>query len=236
MAGKKTYLDVWIVESNTVYQEVPFTVVADWVQQGRLLEDDQVKPSGTKDWQKLAGSPDFSPYLPKPEPFRANDQAEALEPVQIDFAWKKHRDEEDDDVDMIPLIDVSLVLLIFFMLTASSVGTAAFVPTPPARTGTLATGEKSLLVVIRLDDGDPVYSVHKGNNKAAEDDNDIRDFHRLLDAIHKYKPKGGPIELQIDADRDLQSSHTRLLLAALQTERFRGYFSKVHYGVSEKQE
>ena len=40
MAEKRRFLDVWIVDSNTVYREVPFTVVADWVQQGRLLEDD----------------------------------------------------------------------------------------------------------------------------------------------------------------------------------------------------
>ena len=37
MAEKRRFLDVWIVESNTVYQEVPFEVVADWLQQGRLL-------------------------------------------------------------------------------------------------------------------------------------------------------------------------------------------------------
>ena len=46
MAEKRRFLDVWIVESNTVYQEVPFEVVCDWVQQGRLLADDMVKPSG----------------------------------------------------------------------------------------------------------------------------------------------------------------------------------------------
>src|SRR5215470_9995950 len=123
MTEKRRFLDVWIVESNTVYREVPFTVVADWVQQGRLLEDDMLRPSGTAEWSRVGGSPDFAPYLPKAEPFRAEDQAEALEPVQLDFQWKKSREGEgDEDVDMIPLIDVSLVLLIFFMLTATGVG------------------------------------------------------------------------------------------------------------------
>ena len=89
MAEKRRFLDVWIVESNTVYKEVPFTVVIDWVQQGRLLEDDKVKPSGTAEWFRLGGSPDFAPYFPHPEPFRAEDQAEALEPVHLDFAWKR---------------------------------------------------------------------------------------------------------------------------------------------------
>src|SRR5437588_1905 len=106
MAEKRRFIDVWIVESNTVYQEVPYAVVCDWVQQGRLLADDMFKPSGTKEWFPLGGSPDFTPYLPRPEPFRVEDEAEALEPVELDFAWKKPHDIEDDDVDMIPLIDV----------------------------------------------------------------------------------------------------------------------------------
>ena len=56
MAEKRRFLDVWIVESNTVYREVPFTVVCDWLQQGRLLEGDHVRPSGTADWKRIAGS------------------------------------------------------------------------------------------------------------------------------------------------------------------------------------
>ena len=29
MAGKQRFLDIWIVESNTVYKEVPYNVVTD---------------------------------------------------------------------------------------------------------------------------------------------------------------------------------------------------------------
>ena len=47
MSKKQVTLDVWIVEGNTVYKEVPYAVVTDWLQQGRLLEDDKAKPSGT---------------------------------------------------------------------------------------------------------------------------------------------------------------------------------------------
>src|SRR5690348_9862577 len=103
MAQKRRFLDVWIVESNTVYREVPFTVVADWVQQGRLLADDKLRPSGTAEWFRIGGSPDFAPYLPRHDPFQAEDQAEALEPVQLDFSWKRGHEEADDDIDMIPL-------------------------------------------------------------------------------------------------------------------------------------
>src|SRR5438270_6714036 len=120
MAEKRRFLDVWIVEGNTVYREVPFTVVADWVQQGRLLENDMLRPSGTKDWFQVGANPTFAAYLPRSEPHRAEDKAEALEPVQLELTWRRRpEDDADEDVDMIPLIDVSLVLLIFFMMVAS---------------------------------------------------------------------------------------------------------------------
>ena len=64
MAQKRRFLDVWIVESNTVYQEVPFEVVTDWVQQGRLLADDQVKIT----WGD-ASMPDDSSAVPAGEGF-----------------------------------------------------------------------------------------------------------------------------------------------------------------------
>src|SRR4051794_41062614 len=104
MAEKRRFLDLWIVESNTVYREVPFTVAVDWVQQGRLLEDDMLRPSGTANWLRLGDTPALAAYLPKSEPMRADDQAEAMEPVEIDFTWKRSSTDEDDDPDMIPLI------------------------------------------------------------------------------------------------------------------------------------
>src|SRR5438445_10074518 len=133
MAEKRKFLDVWIVESNTVYREVPYTVVTDWVQQGRLLEDDRLRPSGTQQWFRLGDTSAFASFLPKVEPFRVEDQAEALEPVQVDFTWKRRRGDEDDDVDMIPLIDISLVLLIFFMMTAAVGGAGTLIATPKAQ-------------------------------------------------------------------------------------------------------
>src|SRR5438552_15911561 len=135
MADKRQ-LDVWILETKMVYREVPYTLVTYVVQQGRLLESDMVRPSGTQEWIPLVSLPDFAVYLPKPEPFRAEDQAEALEPVEVGFSWKRPAPEEEGDVDMIPLIDVSLVLLIFFMMTTSVVAAAALVNTPETQHGT----------------------------------------------------------------------------------------------------
>jgi hypothetical protein len=134
MAEKKGFVDIWVVETNVIYRDVPYTVVTDWIQQGRLLAEDKVRPSGLEEWQRLAEAAAFQVYFPKPEPERADDPAEALAPVEPEFAWKASSSEEDDDVDMIPLIDVSLVLLIFFMMTAAvSSGVLSPISTPPAK-------------------------------------------------------------------------------------------------------
>lgn len=151
MAEKRRFLDVWIVETNVVYREVPFSVVADWVQQGRLLEDDKLRPSGTKDWFRLGGMPEFTPYLPRAEPHRPQDQAEALEPVEVDVAWKHKPDEEEDDPDMIPLIDVSLVLLIFFIMTTTGAPAEFSIRTPSAYYGLVSSNAEMLTIGIDCD-------------------------------------------------------------------------------------
>src|SRR5947209_10658179 len=132
--GKQRLLDVWILEMNTVYRQVPFVVVTDWLQQGRLLRDDCVRLTGSKKWHPISAVPALGPYLPRAEPQRAEDQAEALEPVELGLDWRRPGEEEDEDIDMIPLIDISLVLLIFFMMTASvAPGMLSMIATPSAQ-------------------------------------------------------------------------------------------------------
>jgi biopolymer transport protein ExbD len=219
MADKRRFLDVWIVETNTVYKEVPFTVVADWVQQGRLLEDDRLRPSGTADWQRLGDVPAFAAYLPKPTPFRAEDKAEALEPVQLDFSWKRRHDDEDEDVDMIPLIDVSLVLLIFFIMTAAS-GAAAGFPFL-ARAGNAAVAENADLWVGIARDGDAVvYSVGQRDKPAEDQDKDLRTPEALLarfDALLAEKTRA--IDVAFFVNDDVRAAVKTDLLEQLNARR-----------------
>lgn len=126
-------LDVWIVDLKKVYTGVPFTVVTDWLQEGRLLHTDRVRLAGKEKWHAVEAVPALAPYLPKPAPLAAEDRAEALEAIDLGFQSPKVHEAEDDDVDMIPLIDVSLVLLIFFMMTAAiSSGVFSSIATPEA--------------------------------------------------------------------------------------------------------
>jgi biopolymer transport protein ExbD len=237
--AEKRFLDVWIVESNTVYREVPFPVVSDWIQQGRLLENDMLRRSGTAEWFPVGGSPDFAPYLPRSEPDRVDDVAEALEPVELDFRWKKTHDDEDDDVDMIPLIDVSLVLLIFFMLTASAAGLAAFVPTPQAEYGALSPNNEEVQLNINLEgEGDerkPVFSFSVGNKFLDAKDNNLASMDEMLNRLRDYLEKlPNRVEVTINAHPDVKSGLVRDLTARLEYEPFRSRILQKYIGVSEK--
>jgi biopolymer transport protein ExbD len=237
MAQKRRFLDVWIIESNTVYREVPYTVVADWVQQGRLLEDDKLRPSGTAEWFRVGGSPEFAPYLPKTEPFRADDQAEALEPVELDFRYRHRHGDDDEDVDMIPLIDVSLVLLIFFMLTATGVG-AVFIPTPAAEHGHIASNPEEVVLGVTVEgpDAPPRFFFSHGNQQA-EEDKDLKSADDLLKRLEVFlgKHPKEKFEVSINAHPDVKAGVVRDLTAKLEGNPYRGQIIRKYIGVSEKE-
>jgi biopolymer transport protein ExbD len=235
MAQDKRFLDVWIVDLNSVYREVPFTVVVDWIQQGRLLAEDKVKPSGTADWYPIGSSPDFTPYLPRPEPFHADDQAEALEPVQMDIGWKKKFDEEEDDPDMIPLIDVSLVLLVFFMLTAAGVTSGLFIPTPPTYHGQV--GKSGVWIGVDLQGANRdalVFSVGDENRVIASK---LQTSEEAQAELKRYlQDRGTPSRVIIRANPNVKAKETRDLVGILRSNAFAGLVESVAYGTSEKTE
>ncbi|OAI39161.1 hypothetical protein AYO40_06015 [Planctomycetaceae bacterium SCGC AG-212-D15] len=226
-------LDVWIVETNTVYREVPYTVVTDWVQQGRLLEDDQVRLTGNKDWKRLGDVSALAAFLPRVEPLRVEDEAEALEPVNVDFGWKKRHDDEDDDVDMIPLIDVSLVLLIFFMLT-STVGMAALIDTPNARYKLLTLNDDMIWIGVKPGpDGSTVYLLGKKEGEQPESFDDRPALLAGLTALLAEQRE--PVRVNIKAHRNLSFDVVRDLTADLENFKREKKIGDVFTEVSEKE-
>lgn len=239
MTAPRRFLDVWITESNTVYREVPFTVVADWIQQGRLLEDDMLRPSGTAEWMKIGASPSFAPYLPKAMPQRVDDQAEAMEPVAVDFAWHKKHDDEDDEVDMIPLIDVSLVLLIFFMMTAGAGAESILIQTPPTENSEIAEGANSVWIGVDLiknpnDSQKPIPSYSLGTGKEGTLKNNLTQEQCLAQLEQLLETRTNPVELTIHAHEQLKASEVRSLTVKLEGEKFRGKILHKYTGVREK--
>ena len=233
-AEKRRFLDVWIIESNTVYREVPYTVVCDWIQQGRLLEGDQLKASGTSEWFSLGSAPAFAAYLPRAEPFHAEDQAEALQPVQAEFAWGQPRGADDEDVDMIPLIDVSLVLLIFFMMTTTVAGAGSLIHTPFAGQGTQLSSGYVWIGLERSPTGQIFYSLGKGDGGAAEGDRQLNEQQAIkrLAALMALLKSGQKINVHVRADRSVPYRHIKRMTLAL--DQYKAHILKVFAEVTTK--
>jgi biopolymer transport protein ExbD len=214
MADKKRCLDVWILDMNRVYREVPFAVVTDWLQQGRLLPEDKVRLAGRNTWHLLSQVPALAPFLPQLQALAVEDTAEALEPVDLGFAPTRRLEDEDEDVDMIPLIDISLVLLIFFMMTATvTSGFLSTIDTPGARHQLATAAANSFWVGIDSKSGGG--QVEKGlggkalpwfslGNEKQELARPALQFSDALDALAAgLGSRGGDVDIRLRADRGL---------------------------------
>jgi biopolymer transport protein ExbD len=227
-------LDVWIVDSNTVYREVPYSVVTDWIQQGRLLEDDQVRLAGNEQWTRLAEVRSLASFLPKPDPHRIEDQAEALEPVEVDVAWRHHREEEDDEVDMIPLIDISLVLLIFFMLTSTVASGGALFDTPKAQYKLLTISADMVWLGLRPgSSGEVEYSFGKSDQDRGETFASRAEALQAFD--HYLAEQKEPVKVNIRAHQKLPFADIRDLTVELEKYKRSGKVLDIVAEVSEKE-
>jgi len=235
VAEKLRVLDVWVVDTNTVYSKVPYSVVSDWIQQGRLIDTDRIKATGTTTWLPLAEIPDFVAYLPKATPFRAEDQAEALEPVEMGFGWKQPQPDEDEDVDMIPLIDVSLVLLIFFMMTASVGAAASLIKIPKALEGAISKGDANMfwISVDRGSDNRPFYSIGTGNNAAAAGDQQLDSPQQVIERFKAMSRDKGQVEIRILANEHLPFDLVKRLTMELERLKAPSGLQRIYSGVRE---
>src|SRR5262249_60641388 len=121
--------------------------------------------------------------------------------VQIDFVWKRRHEEEDDDVDMIPLIDISLVLLIFFMMTAAVSGAGLLFDTPKAENKLLAIdAHMSWVGISRDSDGKLIFSLGQGEQVEGRYDRQEDLLQGLEEHLGKVQE---PVNIRIRGDRHL---------------------------------
>jgi biopolymer transport protein ExbD len=220
MDQPKRFFDLWFVQANNVIKEVPFHVVTDWLQQGRATGDDRVKPSGTADWVPLGSVIAFQPYLLQLVPIRAEDPAEALEPVEMDFDWKRREGEEDDDVDMIPLIDISLVLLIFFMMTTTVSALSRIMVPPMSHVSTIDTNPGVIRIDIDLRDGDRVYSIGLGNQAPTPEDDNLRSEDQLKERLTaRLEVVTEPPKVRIAAHQDVPYKYVEEVMKSLESKK-----------------
>ena len=231
----KRFFDLWFVQANTVTKEVPFHVVTDWIQQGRAVAMDKVKPSGTNDWYDLGTVVAFQPYFPEPDTKRPQDAAEAMAPVEMEFDWKKPAEDLDEDVDMIPLIDISLVLLIFFMMTMTAAAISRILVPEAVNAFTIESNPGVLRVDIDLKDGRYVYALGLGTlAPAPEDDNLSSDVELKARLDERLKSVTIPPKARVAAHADIPTGVVEEVLNALEVRRTNGQISDVTVEINER--
>jgi biopolymer transport protein ExbD len=232
--AKQRLLDIWLVESNTVYRGVPFVVVTDWLQQGRLLAEDCVRLAGSKKWHDIRAVPALAPYLPKAEPHQAQDTAEALEPVELGLEAGRLIEEEDEDVDMIPLIDISLVLLIFFMMTTTVVIASSSIAVPEAGSGATLANPGMLWIGIDKVGDSPEYSFGEGEKPASDDNRGLNVSQVLQKLDARLKGIEDPVEIRISAHKDLPYEIVKKLTVELEPYRRKHKIRDIRAEVNER--
>lgn len=229
--------DVWVQSSNTVYKGVPFNVVTDWAQQGRLAATDRIRTSGTEDWSLISDDPIISDFLFVKRPVSRETPFPSPGPVVMDVVWAQSRDDEDDDVDMIPLIDISLVLLIFFMMTAA-VSSLSPIDVPQLSNihDAGAPADALTITIDKRSSGEANYALRIGEKVAEAVDNDLDTLAQLLERldIRLGESRGPTPEVRFACHRDLPSERVHELLKELETRKKAGRIGLYRAEVNEK--
>jgi len=135
---------------------------------------------------------------------------------------------------MIPLIDVSLVLLIFFILTTTGAAVASSIPTPPATSGWVTSNQEIIWIGIDMDaDGNPIYSIGQGDKPAAREDTGLLAQEQVLSRLDdRLRERNGPAEVIIRAHEDLPSGV--VLRLTVELDRRKDMVHKKYAGVRER--
>ena len=235
-------LDVWYVSAEQVYRGVPFQVAAGWAEQGRLAATDKVRPTRTKDpWVTVAAHPLLADYLPlkagAAKPAGATATAEPVEAPEPESHRKL--EAEDDDVDMIPLIDVSLVLLVFFMMTTAAASNDSPVQLAEAKMGMEINPDDPGIVTVQMDlreSGEAFYTVRVGKGRTIKpEDNNLVTLPEVMARLDKLLPEfDSPPEVRIACHQKVKQVRVRELVTKIDPYRRSGKISGYTAEVNEK--
>lgn len=129
--------------SQKVYSKIPFPKVKAWILEGRIDPDDLLsKESGQ--WVSAASIAELAAFF-------APDSlgAEVISSEDVGFAWRdKENQEEEVAVDMTSMIDVTFLLLIFFMVTATFAINQTKDVRVPSSSSTVSNKPEKILVVV----------------------------------------------------------------------------------------
>ena len=228
MARKAMHLR--IVSQNKLMGPLPLDVLVQMAAEGRICAEDLVRPGGSRTWlhvtevpelaARLAASPVAEPSPPLDDDADLAEAGDARAPLRIG----RRRRYEEAAMDMAPMIDVTFLLLIFFMLTNSLANQAAMaVPEAVHGRGVNLEGRQLVLV----DQNGTYYLGDTADEKSAADSLDA-----LVAEVQKNAQASEvALDVIVSAHRDVKHRHVRQLLEGLATVEGLG---EILLGVEEK--
>lgn len=120
--------------------------------------------------------------------------------------WNTHNEDDEilKEINVTPLVDVMLVLLVLFIVTASAITTAVHVNLPRADAGAPPVQDKPLVISVNAE----------GNYRIDDQLLDLNQLKQRLKARHAQHPK---ISVQLQADRAVAYGRVGQVMAAIQS-------------------
>jgi len=152
-------------DSGQVYKDLPLATLQQWILEARIDAQDPVKGPGMADWAQAGAVPELLRYF---SPQRVGSDLISSADVGNPFG---SRDEEELVMDLTPFIDITFLLLIFFVVTAQFQQQSMRV-NPPEAKHTASRRQEKLIVVITKEG-----EVHLGTQLVA-----VKDLAKVLRA------------------------------------------------------
>jgi len=218
------YYDVWIIKANQVIREIPAATIAQWIEERRLVVRDKIRPAGTANWFEVGQHPSLINILPQKE----NPKPETLESQSHSF--QKHQ-SVDDDIDMIPLIDVSLVLLVYFLMSTSSLGSGTSTKLPIAEYASVQGIKDQAWIEVENNKAYTVGFAERKKDQTTKFESQDKLIAYLQDEIKKGP---GFKEVTVYAPGDISAGTIRNLVTSIEKSFGKDEISKIHLGVTGK--
>jgi biopolymer transport protein ExbD len=220
-------MELKVVSLDRVYRPVPMETLVRLATEGRISAEDLVRPAGTEAWCRVDQVPSLAAGLPRragAEPGAAGDELDAA-----GGGWTPLRagpQPEEAAMDMAPMIDVTFLLLIFFMLTNSLANPSPMdVPTAVHGRGVTLEGQQLILI-------DQQGKYYLGDR--AKSENLAGDVDALIREVQQNAGRSEmPLDVILSAHKTTKHVRVRELIEALGSLDGLG---RVMLGVEEKHE
>jgi len=101
-------------DSGKIYKGLPLATLKTWILEVRIDADDYVTNATLKKWVRVSKIEELTPFF-APESLGTD----VISSEDLNLGWHRQGENQELEIDMTPMIDVTFLLLIFFMVTAT---------------------------------------------------------------------------------------------------------------------